>query len=147
MTFNIPSPVRTEHQELHRTLEAITNLLGKTGEAAKTVARLLHPHFVKEEEFALPNLGLLPLLATDKVSSDMRAAVTFSDILKKNLPEMLKEHQQIAGALQILNQAATEENHPEVVNFTEKLMLHARTEEDILYPAAILIGEYLKMKL
>jgi hypothetical protein len=138
MTFNIPSPVRTEHQELHRTLEAITNLPGKTGEAAKTVARLLHPHFVKEEEFALPNLGLLPLLATDKVSSD---------ILKKNLPEMLKEHQQIAGALQILNQAATEENHPEVVNFTEKLMLHARTEEDILYPAAILIGEYLKMKL
>jgi hypothetical protein len=60
---------------------------------------------------------------------------------------MLKEHQQIAGALQILNQAATEENHPEVVQFTEKLMLHARTEEDILYPAAILIGEYLKMKL
>ena len=26
----------------------------------------------------------------------------------------------------------------------EKLMLHARTEEEVLYPAAILVGEYLK---
>jgi hypothetical protein len=27
------------------------------------------------------------------------------------------------------------------------LMLHAQTEEEVLYPAAILIGEYLKLKL
>jgi hypothetical protein len=28
----------------------------------------------------------------------------------------------------------------------EKLKLHAQTEEEVLYPAAILIGEYLKLK-
>jgi len=27
------------------------------------------------------------------------------------------------------------------------LMLHAQTEEEVLYPAAILVGEYLKVKL
>jgi len=27
------------------------------------------------------------------------------------------------------------------------LMLHAKTEEEVLYPAAILVGEYLKLKL
>jgi hypothetical protein len=31
--------------------------------------------------------------------------------------------------------------------FAEKLMLHAKTEEEVLYPAAILVGEYLKLKL
>jgi hypothetical protein len=33
------------------------------------------------------------------------------------------------------------------VIFAEKLMFHAQTEEDVLYPASILIGEYLKLKL
>jgi hypothetical protein len=31
--------------------------------------------------------------------------------------------------------------------FARKLILHAQTEEEILYPASILIGEYLKLKL
>jgi len=31
--------------------------------------------------------------------------------------------------------------------FAEKLMLHAQTEEEIFYPAAILVGEYVKSKL
>jgi len=26
-------------------------------------------------------------------------------------------------------------------------MLHAQTEEEVLYPAAVLVGEYLKLKL
>jgi hypothetical protein len=33
------------------------------------------------------------------------------------------------------------------MQFAEKLKLHAKTEEQILYPTAILIGEYLKQKL
>jgi len=36
---------------------------------------------------------------------------------------------------------------PEHARFAEKLMLHAQTEEEVLYPAAILVGEYLKVKL
>jgi hypothetical protein len=42
--------------------------------------------------------------------------------------------------------AAKQENKIELAHFAEKLMLHAQTEEEILYPAAVLIGEYLKMK-
>lgn len=34
----------------------------KTGEAAKVVANLMHPHFISEEEYALPPLGLLARL-------------------------------------------------------------------------------------
>jgi hypothetical protein len=31
--------------------------------------------------------------------------------------------------------------------FAEKLTLHARTEEEVLYPAAIVLGQWLEMKL
>ncbi|MHB8901283.1 MAG: hypothetical protein ACYC6Y_21245 [Thermoguttaceae bacterium] len=32
------------------------------------------------------------------------------------------------------------------VVYVEKLTLHAQTEEQVLYPAALLVGEYLKTK-
>lgn len=128
-------------------LKLATQLSNKTGEAAKTVAKLMHPHFVKEEEFALPPLGLLSLLASGKLSEDMKQVIPMTDKLKKELPEMLAEHQQIVAALKSLIQHAKTENHPEVASFAEKLMLHAQTEEEVSYPAAILVGEYVKYKL
>jgi hypothetical protein len=32
------------------------------------------------------------------------------------------------------------------VEFTHKLKMHAQNEEEVLYPAAILVGEYLKLR-
>jgi len=60
---------------------------------------------------------------------------------------MLKEHDAIVAAIGKLAEAAREENKTEYVAFAKKLKLHARTEEEVLYPTAILIGEYLKLKL
>lgn len=59
MRSEIPKPLQVEHAELHATLVKATKEPGAVGEAAREVARLLHPHFVREEEFALPPLGLL----------------------------------------------------------------------------------------
>jgi hypothetical protein len=146
MEFKIPHPLKAEHEELHNMLKQATQLSAKTGEAARTVAELMHPHFVKEEEYALPPLGLLPLLSSGKISEEMKQALTMTDKLKKELPEMLAEHKQIVAALEVLVQYATTEHHPEVAEFAEKLMLHAQTEEEVSYPTAILIGEYLKLK-
>ena len=50
-------------------------------------------------------------------------------------------------ALTNLIPAAEAEKKPEHARFAEKLMLHARTEEEVLYPAALLVSEYLKLKL
>lgn len=36
------------------------------------------------------------------------------------------------------------EEHAE---FAHKLMLHAQTEEEVLYPAALLVGEHIKLRL
>jgi hemerythrin superfamily protein len=147
MSPKIPESLKLEHEELHADLVRATKAGGKTGEAAKAVAKVLHDHFIKEEEFALPPIGLLPALARGEVDKEMGSVVAMTDRLKTELPEMLREHQAVVAALKQLTAAAEEEKLPEHVRFAEKLTLHAQTEEDVLYPAAILVGEYLKLKL
>jgi hypothetical protein len=147
MQFVIPQPLKEEHEELHTELVRATQAGGKVGDAAKAVAQVLHPHFVKEEEFALPPLGLLPQLAQGSVTPEMRGVLPLTDRLKADLPQMLQEHKAIVGALRNLIEAARSERKPEFVRFAEKLMLHAQSEEQVTYPTAILIGEYVKLKL
>ena len=99
MKFNIPSSLKAEHEELHNMLNQATQLSGKTGDAAKRVAKLMHPHFVKEEEYALPPLGLLPELASGNLTEDMKLVLPMTDRLKKELPEMLAEHKKNCGCI------------------------------------------------
>ncbi|HQM81047.1 MAG TPA: hemerythrin domain-containing protein [Syntrophorhabdaceae bacterium] len=147
MKFKTPQPLKAEHEELHAELAKATKEKGKIGDAAKTVAEVLHPHFVKEEEYAMPPLGLLPIIARGKISMEMWEALMMTDKLKAELKQMLKEHKAIVGALKKLAAIAKKEKKMEYARFAEKLMLHAKTEEEVLYPASILVGEYLKLKL
>ena len=110
------------------------------------VPQTLHPHFVSEEEFAIPPLGILPQLVEGKVNADMKEILKMTDKLKADLPKMLQEHKAIVAAFDKLVKAAQEENKPEYAAFAEKLKLHAKTEEEVTYPTALLIGEYLKLK-
>lgn len=147
MKFEIPPSLKAEHEELHGELARATKAGGRTGEAAKAVAKLMHPHFVKEEEYALPPLGLLGALSKGQIESGMAEALKMTDKLEAELPHMLAEHKDIVRALQGLVEAAKVENKPEYVHFAEKLMAHARTEEELSYPTALLIGRYLKAAL
>jgi hypothetical protein len=147
MMLRIPESLKLEHEELHAELVKATKAGGRTGEAAKAVAKVLHEHFLKEEEFALPPIGLLAPLARGEVNAGMKSVVAMTDRLKAELPEMLEEHKAVVAALEKLSTEALAENKPEHTRFAEKLMLHAKTEEEVLYPAAILVGEYLKLKL
>ena len=147
MKFEIPKAMKTEHDELHADLVKATKAGGRTGEAAKAVAKVLHGHFVKEEEYALPPLGLLVALSQGKLEPDMAEVLKMTDKLEAELPTMLSEHKDIVAALTKLIEAATAENKPEVVHFAEKLMLHAEMEEQVAYPTALLIGRYIKAKL
>ncbi len=147
MEFKIPRSLELEHEELHSELTKAIKVGGYVGEAAKAVANVLHPHFVKEEEYALPPLGLLELLAEGQITPEMEAVLSMTDRLKTDLSEMVEEHKAIVSALKGLSFAAKKQNKPEYSRFAEKLALHAQTEEQVLYPTAILIGEYVKMKL
>jgi hypothetical protein len=142
MKFEIPKPLQAEHEELHATLVKATKAPGAVGETAREVARLLHPHFVREEQFALPPLALLSELARGGVTPQMAEVLPMTRRLKAELPGMLAEHQQIVGALDKLRAAAAAAKLSEYERFAEALTLHAQTEETVLYPAAILIGEH-----
>ena len=147
MNFQMPPALKAEHEELHRELARATKAGGRTGHAAMAVAKLMHPHFVKEEEYALPPLGLLPALSQGKLEAGMAEVLKMTDKLAAELPHMLAEHTDIVAALQQLVEAANAEDKTEYVHFAEKLMAHARTEEEVSYPAAVLIGLYLKATL
>lgn len=146
MKMVIPKPLKLEHKELHRELVEAVKTFGPIGKAAEAIAKVLHPHFVKEEEYALPPIGLLKALAKGKVSKDMEEVLVMTNKLKKDLPHMLKEHKAIIVKLKKLVIVAKKEKRPEFAHFADKLILHAKTEEEVLYPAAILIGEYVKLR-
>ncbi len=147
MVLKTPQSLKTEHDELHAQLAQARDSGGATGEAAAKVAEALHPHFLKEEEYALPPLGLLPALAEGRILPEMEAAVAMAHRLKADLGHMLQEHKEIVAALKVLKEAASSEGKAAAAHFAEKLVLHAQTEEEVLYPASILVGEYLNLKL
>ena len=97
--WTIPSSLKDEHDQLHAELEAATRVPGRLGEAARRVAAALHPHFVREEEIALPPLGLLEPLTQGPPTADMRAILPLTDALKHELPTMLQEHREIGKAV------------------------------------------------
>jgi hypothetical protein len=147
MEFIVPESLKTEHAELHERLETATRAGGKTGARAQEVVRVLHPHFVKEEEFALPPLGILRSLASGTVSPDMQDVLRLTERLKRDLPIMIREHEEIVKALEALRIAAEEEGKPAFIDLADAITHHARTEEEVMYPVAILVGEYVKLKM
>jgi hypothetical protein len=144
MPLRIPQPLKEEHAELHAELVRATKAGGRTGEAALLLVRIMRPHFEKEEEYALPPLGLLVELSREGIAPGMSEVLQMTDRLATELPRMLAEHKQIVAALNMLIDAARAEGKPEFIDFAQKLMAHARAEEEISYPTALLIGRYVR---
>jgi iron-sulfur cluster repair protein YtfE (RIC family) len=147
MKFTIPQSLQLEHEALHERLRTATRAGGEVGEAAATLARLMHPHFVREDQIALPPLGLLAALARGEWNAEMAEVLTLTGQLEAELPQMLAEHQTIVAALNTLREAAARAGRTEVVAFAEDLVEHARTEEEVMYPAAVLVGQMVRRRL
>ena len=147
MNYPIPQPLQQEHEALHAELRNATQAGGAVGDAAKALAKLMHPHFVKEDEFALPPLALLQPLAQGAVTAEMADVLKLTDRLAAELPSMLAEHKTIVAALERLVDAATRAERSDIVQFAHKLMLHAQTEEQVMYPAALLVGRFVRQSL
>ena len=77
----------------------------------------------------------------------MRGVTVMTDRLKVEYEQMLADHEAIDEAIRKLVDAAREEAKLEYVGICEHLTRHLEAEEQVYYPAAILVGEYLKLKL
>jgi hypothetical protein len=144
--FAIPTAMKAEHDGIHRRLIRATRAPGRTGDAARALARVLHPHFVREEQIALPPLGLLAPLARGEFTADMAAVLSMTDSLRAELPRMLEEHKGIHAATARLAEVARLKSNAEVGDLAMTLAAHAEAEEQLFYPAAVLVGEIVRSR-
>lgn len=142
----IPESIRLEHEAIHRELVFAMRNDDPVGAAARGLATLVEPHFVREEEIALPPLGLVASLAQGEARTGMRAVLPMTDSLRAELPKMLAEHAAIREATRQLERLAGGEGNVRVVRFARALALHARMEEELLYPMAVLVGELVRLR-
>jgi hypothetical protein len=147
-SLQIPESIEREHAAIHSALVQATKAPGRVGAAARALAEVLHPHFVREEEIALPPLGLIAPLATGQPLAEavLEEAESMSNTLRAELPKMLEEHVRIRAAVAALREAAQVEGASAEVELAEDLALHASTEEQVLYPAAILVGDTIRAR-
>ncbi len=143
-----PPAIQLEHKHLRQELAAALAAGGNTAEAAKKVEAVLTPHFAEEEAYAMPPLGLLETIVRGQqpTGEQVREAVEMSHKLRVNYDRMLAEHRKLTAALQQLTAAAEEEKKKKQSEFAEILMVHAENEEQVLYPASLLVGDYLNLK-
>ena len=108
----IPQSLQTEHKAIHDALAEATRVPGPVGAAARELAAVLGPHFRRENEIALPPLGLLAALAAGEKPAGMEEALAMSDALRKELPRMLQEHTKIRAATEKLRVVARRRRLP-----------------------------------
>lgn len=111
----------------------------------RQVRQRLLPHFEKEERTALPILGALVAAVAGKLDpAGAKEALALHKSLRKEYSQMLTEHREIAALLLQVLETAESEEHPPVVEFVRRLLHHAKMEEEVLYPAAIILGDRLQ---
>ena len=148
MEQKIPQTIEIEHEELHEELAKAMRVGGRTGEAARRVMKILQAHMARESALVRPALALLAPLAAGRIPPDADAHIERGEALRAEMPRMVEEHQMIVEALrELMRSAAEEQQHQGYAHFAQKLIAHAQSEEEVLYPAALLVGEYLKARL
>ncbi len=86
MSEDVPESLEIEHEHLRSELHKAVAAGGRIGQAAERVLKVLRPHILLEEEFAIPPLTLLPRLARGEVTPDMRRYMTLAETLQAELP-------------------------------------------------------------
>jgi len=147
MKLEVPEVLRREHRELHVQLQAASILHGSVGKAASALLEIMGRHLKREEEVAFPVLGLLPHLVEGRVGEEMVAALAVTDRLRAELKDLRREHVAMLDAVEALAEAARREGRAEYGRLAHDLLEHARLEEAVLYPAALIVGEYVRLRL
>jgi len=143
--FNIPEALKRDHDEARSVLACAIAEPGPIGKAAMRVAQLCLPHFEQEENIVFPVFGLLHDLASGDVSPEMADVLPL--IYDFHVNHMARQHQSLDAAIEALRQAARAEECTQFTLFADKLQVHERLEAEVVYPAVIVIGKYLRASL
>ena len=142
----VPSSLKKTHSELLQQLHQFTLIKDSSVKVALKLEELMLHHFLEEEDYILPTLGLLPSLAKGQLPESPTEIIMLSEKAKSQMDHMSAEHQLIKAYIEELKQASKEENQPAIIAFEKEVSKHAISEEEVYFPAAIMVGEYLKLK-
>ena len=142
----VPSSIMKEHKSLLDQVQSFTLFQDSTARVAKKLLELMQHHFQEEGNYVLPPLGLLPTLANGELPEASQDIIVLTEKFKSQFDHTSAEHQLIKAFVDEMVQAAKKEGHSEVLEFEKEIAKHAAIEDEILFPTALLIGEYLKLK-
>jgi hypothetical protein len=143
----IPQSLRVEHDETIERLTMLAKRAGPVGAEARAALVVFKRHAAREQEFILPPLTLLPLLADGKVTPDMAWAVTMADRVKAEREQIFEEHTQVTDVLNALVVAATRAHDKDAAEFAEAAAADSLNDIELLEPTVLLIGDYLRARL
>jgi hypothetical protein len=147
MKLDVPDVLKRDHGKLLLDLKAASIGASAVAAAARRLLALLLDHLEREEEYAFRLLGLLPHLVDGTIAEEMLAAIPASDRLRVELRRLRQDHVMIVGAIGELIEAERRAGKREYARLADDLLEHARMEEAILYPAALVVGDYVRLRL
>jgi hypothetical protein len=142
--LDVPAGLRFSHDQIRAGLVRATTDPGRVGQEALLVARLCLPHFEQEEKAVFPVLSLLRELAFGEVRPEMATILPLVIAFSEWQESLDKQHEVIASAVESLLQAAYREGNREAAEVAYGLKVHERVEADAIYPAATLVGKYVR---
>jgi len=143
----IPQSLRLEHEDTAERLGRLAKRPGEVGVEARKALELFRRHAAREEEYIMPPLTLLPLLADGKVTPDMEWAVAMSDRVRADREVIFQEHTQVTDVLNRLVVAAIRAHDKDATDFAQAAATDSLNDLEVLEPTVLLIGDYLRAKL
>lgn len=92
----------------------------------------------------MPVLGSLTTLVTDEKHANLREIADSQAAILQEYDSMFKEHEEIRKLVSEAKNVSLQEKHQDVADLLDGLAHHARVEEEVLYPAALLAGTVAK---
>jgi hypothetical protein len=139
-----PDSLMMAHNILERELEQALNAGGLAGVVAQNTAKALNVHFKDEEQTVFPLMSLIPSLPGGRALPEVEDVQMLKYRLEAAMPGLLEDHRIITEAVRDIADASRGGDGGRLARFSDLLQLHTRTEEQIHFPAAILIGETLE---
>jgi hypothetical protein len=150
--LQVPQSIAYEHEQI---IKELTNFAKREVAHAAAVQKALiviKAHYAKEEAFVLPPLALLPNIAKGAISKDMtlkgmEPAIAMADRTKAALPELQNEHLQITSLMNDLIEAGKADHDEELTQLATRVAIQSLNDVEVTQPTAILIGDYLRLRL
>jgi hypothetical protein len=144
--LQLPEALQLNHLQFSAALTNASHAGGRTKAVAETIAKLLEPHLQHEEANVLRILGLLAPLAAGQFKVEWLEDFSEWEELETNESALGLEHSALIAAAENFFAIARDEGADELLEFAERLILRIRLDEEVFYPAALFIRNYLRLR-